>query len=402
MPPPDACPHRPPCPGCPRFGATHPPARAWDTLEALAAARQLPPPPFHQTPGRGHRHRARLAIRGRARSPKIGLFQAGSHRIVDTPHCRVHHPAINETRATLARAIRATGVSPYADRPHRGALRYVQIVVERRSQRVQVVLVGNGDAPAVLERLPEVFEHEMGERLQGLFFNAQPERSNTILGPETVRLAGEPATRESIGGVDVFFPPAAFGQNHLALFARAVERIHSLVPHETRVAEYYCGVGAIGLGLLGRSREVVFNERNPHGVAGLELGLTARPEAERRRARVLRGAAGEQSAGLARADVVIVDPPRKGLDRALLDALTKTPPRRLIYLACGLPALERELPQLEQAGGLRLQGLETFDFFPFTEHLETLVWLDRDGEHFESSPDSRSAAHSMDSDEAGG
>lgn len=402
MPLPDACPHRPPCPGCPRFGATDPPPRAWDALEALTAARQLPAPPFHQTPGRGHRHRARLAVRGRARSPKIGLFQAGSHRIVDTPRCEVHHPAINEAVATLSRAIRETGVSPYADRPHRGALRYVQIVVERHSQRVQVVLVGNGHDRDVLERLPETFARLMGERLQGLFFNAQPERSNTILGPETIQLAGEPATRESIAGVDVFFPPAAFGQNHLPLFERAVARIHSLVPRDSRVAEYYCGVGAIGLGLLGRSSEVLFNERSPHGLAGLEQGLAARPEAERRRARILRGAAGEQRGGLSRADIVIVDPPRKGLDRALLDELASTPPRRLIYLACGLPALERELPELERPGGLRLRGLESFDFFPFTEHLETLVWLDRDGEQFESSPDRGSATRDGESGESGG
>lgn len=402
MPSPPDCPHRPPCPGCPRFGATDPPARAWQALEALAAAKHLAPPAFHRMPGRGHRHRARLAVRGRARSPKIGLFQAGSHRIVDTPRCEVHHPAINEAVRELSRAIRDTGVAPYADRPHRGALRYVQVVVERASQRVQVVLVGNGSDVGVLGRLPEVFARRMGERLQGLFFNAQPERSNTILGPETTWLAGEPATRESIAGVDVFFPPAAFGQNHLPLFERAVARIHSLVPTDATVAEYYCGVGAIGLGLLARSREVRFNERSPHGLEGLERGLAHRPDPERRRARILRGAAGEQRDGLSEADVVIVDPPRKGLDVPLLEALASSPPRRLIYLACGLPALLSELPLLERSGGLRLAGLETFDFFPFTEHLETLAWLDRDGEQFDPSPAPGSATQDGNSSDAGG
>lgn len=381
MPTRDECPHRPPCPGCPRFGDPEPPPEAWAALEGLAAEHGLPTPPLHRSPGRGHRHRARLAVRGRARSPKIGLFQAGSHRIVDTPNCAVHHPLINQTVHHLKQAIRETGIAPYADAPHRGALRYVQIVVERASQRVQVVLVGNGPDVGVLGALPERFADRLGGDLQGLFFNAQPLRSNAILGPETLRLAGEAATRERIGGVDVFFPPDAFGQNHLPLFEGAVERIGQLVPDAARIAEFYCGVGAIGLGLLGRAKQIDFNERSPHGLAGLEIGLAERPEDERARARIRSGSAGESLEALVDADCVIVDPPRKGLDRALLEALVASPPKRLVYLACGLPALRAELPELIERGGLALAGVEAFDFFPFTEHLETLVWLDRDGEH---------------------
>jgi tRNA/tmRNA/rRNA uracil-C5-methylase (TrmA/RlmC/RlmD family) len=352
-------------------------------LVRLAESAELPLPPIHRAPGRGHRHRARLAVRGRTRSPKIGLFQSGSHRIVDTPHCAVHHPLINRATRELKQTIRETGIEPYADRPHRGALRYVQLVIERSSERVQVVLVGNGSTPDLLGSLPDVFADRLGDSLQGLFFNAQPERSNTILGPETIHLSGERATRESIGGVDVFFPPAAFGQNHLPLFESAVDRIGELVPTGSRVAEYYCGVGAIGLGLLANASEIRFNERSVHGLAGLERGLAQRPGEERARARILRGGAGDCLEGLADADVVIVDPPRRGLDAPLLEALASSPPKRLIYLACGLPALLEDLKTLRRPGGLRLAGIEAFDFFPFTQHIEALVWLDSDGEHFD-------------------
>ncbi|MCP4908062.1 MAG: class I SAM-dependent RNA methyltransferase [bacterium] len=382
----DDCPHRPPCPGCPRFGESDLPVEAQRSLDTLAENAGLPRPPIHRAPGLAHRHRARLAIRGRARSPKIGLFQSGSHRIVDTPSCAVHHPLINEGVRELKQAIRETGVAPYADRPHRGALRYVQLVVERSSERIQVVLVGNGTEPEILGMLPKVLDRRLGGRLQGLFFNAQPERSNTILGPTTIALTGEPSTRESIAGVDIFFPPAAFGQNHLPLFEHAVDRIGSLIPDRSRITEYYCGVGAIGLGLLARSSEIRFNERSPQGLEGLERGLAERPAAERNRARILRGDAGDRLEGLADADLVIVDPPRKGLDAPLLDALVAAPPRRLIYLACGLPALCKELEVLQHRGGLRLSGIEAFDFFPFTQHVETLAWMDRDGEHFAAAP----------------
>ncbi len=374
---PQPCPHRPPCPGCPRFGepTLAPAARAW--LGELAVQAKLPEPRVHHGSALGHRHRARLAVRGSASNPQIGLFQAGSHRIVATPHCAVHHARINETADALREAIRETGSVPYDDAAHRGELRYVQIVVERPSERVQVVLVGCGESPAILGELPAALAERLADRLQGLFFNAQPARSNTVLGERTIRLLGEPALRERIGGVDVFFPPSAFGQNHLPLFDRAVERVHALVPERACVAELYCGVGAIGLGLLARAAEVRFNERGHGGLAGLALGLAARPPAERARARVFEGAAGDHTAMLTGADLVLVDPPRKGLDRPLLEALAAAPPERLAYLACDRHSLTRDLDSLLAPGHMALAGIEAFDFFPFTEHVETLVWLDR-------------------------
>lgn len=374
---PESCPHRPPCPGCPRFGASDLAAFARAGLDALARRASLPPPVVHSSPALGHRHRARLAVRGSAAKPRIGLFEAGTHRVVDVPDCAVHHPRINETAAALRLAIRETGVAPYDEAGHRGALRYVQIVVERASGRVQVVLVGCGEEPAILGELPAALAARLGDRLQGLFFNAQPARSNAVLGAKTLRLAGEPAVRERLGGVDVFFPPSAFGQNHLPLFERAVERIHALVPAGARVAELYGGVGAIGLGLLARSAELRFNERSEGGLEGLALGLAARPTDERARARIFVGDAGDQRAMLEKASVVLVDPPRKGLEPALRDALADRPPERLVYLACDLASLSRDVDALLAGGRLALAGLEAFDFFPFTEHVETLVWLDR-------------------------
>ena len=377
MPPGNDCPHRPPCPGCPRFGRPDLPHESVTQLSAIALAANLPAPTIHRAPALAHRHRARLAVRGRAQNPKIGLFQAGSHQIVHIPRCPVHHPLINETAGLIRDAIRETGTRPYADRPHQGALRYLQLVVERPSGRVQVVLVGCGDSPDVLGELPSAVESRLGDRLQGLFFNAQPDRTNTILGPKTLRLAGEPATCEMIGGVPVFFPPGAFGQNHLPLFDRAVERIARLVPTSTTLTEFHCGVGAIGLGLLEKVEAIRFNERSPDGLRGLEMGLDARPDESRARATVHPGPAEEALDLLEGADVVLVDPPRRGLGAPLLKALVETPPGRLIYLACGQEGLIRDLEVLMKSGQLALRGLEIFDFFPFTEHVETLVWLDR-------------------------
>ena len=249
-----ACPHRPPCPGCPRWGEPGIDPGVASRLAELAHEAGLAPPRVISGARLGYRHRARLAVRGRANSPKLGIFQEGSHRIVDIPRCRVHHPVINRVAAAVRRALRETATPPYAERPHRGALRSVQIVVERASQRAQVVLVGNASEPAPLEPLARALEPLLGNDLHSLWWNGNPERTNVILGPHWQRLSGPEAVCERIGGVDVFFPPAAFGQNHLELADELVAQIHAWVGDDRRVLELYAGCGPIGLGLLARSR----------------------------------------------------------------------------------------------------------------------------------------------------
>lgn len=384
-----SCPHRPPCPGCPRYGEPEIDPASLQQLGALANEHAAPPPRSVLGPVQGYRHRVRLAVRGRTRSPKIGLFQEGSHRIVDIPRCELHHPVLNRIASEVKRAIRDTGVAPYAERPHLGTVRYIQAVVQRSDQRVQLVVVGNAREADPLSPLLDELALRLGGQLQALFFNGQPERSNSILGPHWRLWAGEPYLVEDIGGADVFFPPGAFGQANLALADRAVARIHEWVPDGTRVLEFHAGCGAIGLGLVGRVAQLTFNERSPHGLAGLERGLQARsnrnpplaprPETQTR-TEIRRGPAGEAAGQLLSPpgpDVVIVDPPRRGLDPDLRGALAEHPPERLIYLSCGLPSFLDDARFLLAGGRLRLAELENYAFFPFTQESEVLARFER-------------------------
>jgi len=321
----------------------------------------------------GYRHRARLSVRGRASSPKLGIFQEGSHRIVDIPRCHVHHPLVNRVAGAVRRAVRESATLPYAERPHRGALRSLQIVVERASQRAQVVLVGNAEDPAPLAPLARALEPLLAGDLHSLWWNGNPDRTNVILGPHWQRLSGPEAVCERIAGVEVFFPPAAFGQNHLDLADQLVDQVHRWVPDHQRVLELYAGCGPIGLPLLARSRVVAFNEVSPAGLHGLALGLAARPEPERARALVIPGEAGAALAALAACDTVIVDPPRQGLDAGLLDALIAHPPERLVYASCDATSFLAQARALVQCSPLRLRELLAFELFPQTRHVETLA-----------------------------
>ena len=347
----------------------------WDALARLADAAHLPAPEVVEGAPFGYRHRARLAVRGRAASPKVGIFQEGSHRIVDIPSCLVHHPLVNRVAAAVKEALRATGVAPYADRPHRGVLRTVQVVVERASASAQVVLVGNGEDPDALAAAGRHVSAALGAALHSLWWNGNPARTNTILGPHWHRWTGPDAVEETIGGARVFFPPGAFGQANLPLADRLVAQVAAWVPDGARVTEFHAGVGAVGLGLLGYVARMAFNEAAPAGLEGLRAGLAAHPD--HARATVLAGPAAAFGDAVADTDVVIVDPPRKGLDPELLARLTAEPPPRLIAISCNPEAFERQARALFDGGRVALTALVPFALFPHTEHVETLALFER-------------------------
>ncbi|HET9931527.1 MAG TPA: hypothetical protein VFQ35_12595, partial [Polyangiaceae bacterium] len=372
------CSHRPACPGCPRFGVPGlaPSARA--TLAKLAERAGLPEPALHEGAALDFRVRARLAVRGRAGQPKIGIFQLGTHRVVHIPQCRIHHPVINEVSEQVRQALAAHRLPLYSDSAHAGRVRYLQIVVQRQSGSAQLVVVTNDPAYSGLDAFFSDVAERLGSRLHSLFWNGQPERSNAVLGGAWHRFAGPQALEESFAGVRLFYPPDAFGQSHLNLAERISERVSVFVPQGARVVEFYAGVGALGLPLVPRIESLTLNEIGEGSLRGLSLGIEALPEVVRPRVCVVPGAAGDAARLVTEdVDVVIVDPPRKGLDEPLLSRLVENPPRRLIYVSCGLDALVRETESLLSRGAFALSALEAFALFPYTEHVETLAVFDR-------------------------
>ncbi|MFN2377968.1 MAG: hypothetical protein ABR538_15660 [Candidatus Binatia bacterium] len=370
------CTHRPPCPGCPRYGEKGIAASAAALLEELAARSGATLDAVVEGAPLGYRVRARLAVRGRAASPKLGIFQEGSHNIADIPNCNIQHPRINAAARAIRAAMRSAGVPPYAERPHVGLLRYVQVVVERPSGRVQVALVANDVCEKSLQPMAAELVRALGDKLQGLWWNGNTGRGNAIFGEDWRLLAGEEAVRESIGGAEVFFPPGAFGQSNLDLADRLVADVHSRVPDGAIVADLYCGVGAFGLGLLGRASSVRFNEVNPAGLRGLAMGLAAMPRQRSAAAVVAPGDAATCAEVIDGASVVIVDPPRKGLDDAVIGALGRAHPATLLYVSCDPDSLVRDVARLTAAGRFRLRRLTPYALFPQTDHVETLAHLE--------------------------
>jgi tRNA/tmRNA/rRNA uracil-C5-methylase (TrmA/RlmC/RlmD family) len=372
-----SCPHRPPCPGCPRFGERGIAPAARGALDELARAHGLPEVAVISGQTTGFRLRARLAIRGRLGSPKLGLFELATHRVVHIPHCSVQHPLINRVAAVVRRALVDARVTSYSDKAHLGLARYLQVAVERSSQTAQVVIVANSATPAPLAACFDLIRDRLGSELHSLWFNANRERSNTILGPEFQNWCGPASMVERFGGAAVHYPPGAFGQNNLDVAQDIIGHVRAQIPRGARVAEFYAGVGAIGLSVLAEAGEIRMNEVSPHSLQGLEIGLAELEPADRAKISIVPGPAGAAHLAASGAQVVIADPPRKGLDPELTEYLSQYPPERFVYVSCGLESFLNDTTRLTSHGKLRLAALTAFNLLPFTEHVEAVARFER-------------------------
>jgi tRNA/tmRNA/rRNA uracil-C5-methylase (TrmA/RlmC/RlmD family) len=371
------CPHRPPCSACPRYGEPGIAPEAKRALDELAHTHGLPDVEILSGGNSGFRLRARLAIRGRLGSPKLGLFELGTHRVVHIPNCRVQHPLINRVANVVRRALVEARVTSYSDKARSGVARYLQVVVERASQSAQVVMVGHSATAEPLSECFALIRERLGGDLHSLWFNSNMEHTNTIMGPVFANISGPPTVIESFGGAPIHYPPGAFGQSNLEIAQRIIEHVRERIPEDAQVAEFYAGVGAIGLSVLPRVREIRFNEASPQSLQGLAFGIEGLEPTERRKVSVFAGPAASMLRTASGAQVIIVDPPRKGLDGELKGYLSAQPPARLLYVSCGLGSLLADVAELTAAGTMRLAELTAFNLMPFTDHMETVARLER-------------------------
>ena len=267
-------------------------------------------------------------------------------------------------------------MSCYSDKARAGIARYLQVVVERASQTAQVVLVANCASAEPLQACFALIREKLGAELHSLWFNSNCTHANTILGPVFERICGPASVVEHFGAAAVHYPPGAFGQSNLDVAERIIEHVRAHIPQGAHVAEFYAGVGAIGLSVLERAGEIRMNELNPHSLQGLALGLEALTPTDRAKVVVVPGPAAAALEAARQAEVIIVDPPRKGLDAELGTYLRERPPKRLLYVSCGLGSFLEDIAQLTSTGSLRLVELTAFNLLPYTDHVETVARLE--------------------------
>ena len=323
----------------------------------------------------GYRNRSKLVC---ARDPagrgsgtlRLGAYAPRTHEVVDLAGgCRIAEAPLDEIAAMLREILAGAAVVPYDERTLGGDLRHAVLRVNHRGA-VLVTLVtarrawgaGAGVAAALRASRPEV---------SGVVQNVNPSRGNAIYGPDDVTLSGEPTLDETIGGVRLRLSARAFLQANrdvAALAYRAIAGAARLTGTET-VVDAYAGAGAIALTLAPRALSVVGIEEHAAAVDDATASAAQNGAAN---ARFVAGDVAARLRELERADVVVLNPPRKGCGAAVLDGVARLAPRTIAYLSCDPATLARDLDGLATRG-YHTTSLTPFDMLPHTPHIEVLA-----------------------------
>jgi 23S rRNA (uracil1939-C5)-methyltransferase len=336
--------------------------------------------PVHPTIGMDnpwrYRNKAQVPI-GEQEGGLIGGFYAQrSHEIIDMEACLIQHEKSDEVVARVKEIAGKYGVRAYDEETHRGLLRHVVTKVGFATGEVMIVLVTNG------EKIPnrDALVQELAETIPGvksIVQNINTKRTNVIFGEETRVLWGEEYIYDTIGDVKFAISARSFYQVNPVqterLYGKALE--YAALTGEENVIDAYCGIGTISLFLTQKAKHVFGVEIVPDAIEdakrnaclnGMENVTFAVGEAET----VIPQWYEEGNA----ADVIVVDPPRKGCDEKLLSTIIAMKPERVVYVSCNPSTLARDLRILED-GGYRTVEVQPVDMFPHTTHVECTVLL---------------------------
>lgn len=327
------------------------------------------------------RTRVKLAVRRqKGNTLAIGLFRRGSHHVTPIPCCVSHHPSINKAIALLSSLPPSLG---YHESTRTGELRYIQAVVERETERVQLSLVLN--SPSLATNEVRKWEHS-GEELyasspdfwHSVWLNLQPLPTNTIFGPIWKHVVGLPMIFETIGGCKIPFLPFHFAQANLDMFERLLSDLVVLLPREARVIELFAGMGVISLVIRRHVASAIAVERDAGAYKAFVQAKQWLPKPLQQGLDFVVADASCCQKLLTEASTLIVDPPRKGLEKDLVASVARAQNiRTMFYVSCHFPTLERDINALISQGGFRISFARSYVFFPGTDQLETLVQFER-------------------------
>ncbi len=333
-----------------------------------------------------YRNKAQFPI-GRDRDGRIiaGFYAARSHRIVECRDCLL---GVTENRKILDIIIglmEEQGVEPYDEETHRGLVRHVLIRKGFSTGELMVCVVVNGEAFTAADGKDAgallVKQLLLIPGMTSITLNINREKTNVILGKKIVNLYGEGFITDEIGGVKYRISPLSFYQVNPVqtekLYGTALAYADLKKGTET-VWDLYCGIGTISLFLAQKAGKVYGVEIVPEAIRdareNARLNGFENTEFFVGKAEEVLPEQYEKNAVFA--DVIVVDPPRKGLEQAVMDTMLAMAPRRIVYVSCNPSTLARDLKYL-LAGGYRLKKVRCCDMFPHSGHVETVVQLSR-------------------------
>ena len=322
-----------------------------------------------------YRNKAQYPVSSAKGRAFAGFFKAGTHQVIENDRCGILPEQMDAVKDAVIDYVNRHGVSVYDEVAHQGLLRHIYVRRGVVSGQILVCLSINGrnipKREALIARLKQI------EGFTTLVLTVNTKKGNAVLGDEYITLYGPGYIEDTLCGLNFRLSPRSFYQvnHHQAqrLYEAAISQAQ--ITKEDLVLDLYCGVGTITLCMAKAAGKVIGVEVVPQAVED------ARDNAVRNgieNAEFFCGDAGEAALALEakgiRPDVVVVDPPRKGLNAEAIEAMAKMSPRRIVYVSCDPATLARDVALLKQKG-YAVQNAMAADLFPRCAHIESIVCL---------------------------
>ena len=323
-----------------------------------------------------YRNKAQFPIQKVNGAPVIGFYKKKSHDIIPMDQCIIQHDVNDKIIKIIKTYIQAYKVSVYDEKTHTGVLRHLVTKVGFTTKEVMVVLVANGRKLPYLNELASVLKENI-PGFKTLVVNVNREKTNVILGKENRIIYGDGKINDYIGNLVFEISPLSFFQVNPVqtevLYNKALE--YANLGENDTVFDIYCGIGTISLFLAQKAKKVY----------GIEIVEDAIKDAKRN-AEINKLDNVEFYVGKAeevvpkmykqgkRANVVVVDPPRKGCDEKVLDTIVSMEPDRVVYVSCNPSTLARDLNYLNERG-YKCKEVQPVDMFPHSVHIENVALI---------------------------
>lgn len=303
--------------------------------------------------------------------PVLGAYAPRSHTVVDQCGCVVVEPILEKTREALLPILRRLSVAPYHESTRTGLLRYVIMRATTRGEVLVTYVIGQNEWPDAKDAAQWLVNQ--CPWVAGVLLNINREPGNTLLGSEERGLIGQTQIDDRIGTIPVRLAARSFFQTNrelaLQLYSALKEAASRQAPFN-QIVDVYAGAGGIALSLADLGEEVIAIEENPATTQAAQAFLLQ----QNHPLRFLTGDAAACLREINQADLVVLNPPRKGCTEAVLSRVLALHPRLLMYMSCDPETLARDLSRLVQ-DGMVLSSVRPFDMMPQTPHVETLAIL---------------------------
>ena len=307
----------------------------------------------------------------------VGVFANRTHEIIPVENCLIQESQANKIAKYLTELINKYKISVYNETTQKGLVRHIVIKTGFRSREVMVIIAING------YKLP--FEKEISNQLQekyeeikSIVININNKNTNVILGEKNINILGDGYIKDYLGEYCFKISPLSFYQVNPvqaeALYNIAIENVN-ITPDDV-VFDLYCGIGTISLFAAKYAKKV-------YGIEIVEQAIEdAKENAKMNNIQNTEFIAGDAEVLLTDLienkkiipDVVIVDPPRRGLDNTTINNILKIHPKRVAYVSCNPATLVRDLSLLEEKYEIKM--IQPVDMFPFTSHVECVCVLE--------------------------